>query len=111
MNAERKNATGYVSDDHQTIEVIVAYCMQKGWMVHHDCPDHPEGHYEWDYESSEKYIKQGIDEGIFKLHLELGEFYYHATVAGLELLKCKSCESELFTEKELQTRGFDPCQV
>ncbi len=111
MTPERKSATGYVSDDPTVPHVIIAVGNLKGWMRTFECHD-PDCkikiHHAWDYEKSDEYLSEAIKEGYFKLHLELGEFYYHPTVAGLELLKCECCKGERFTETELQKKGFDP---
>ncbi len=111
MNAERKNATGYVSDDPTVPHVIIAVGLKCGWIREFECFD-PDCkiriHHLWDYDRSDEYLKNAITDGYFRLHLELGEFYYHPTVAGLELLKCDCCKGERFTETELQTKGFDP---
>lgn len=113
MTPERKSATGYVSDDPATMQVIVAVGLKTGWMRKFECGDpdcETKIHYSWDIQRSDEHLNQAIKDGYFKLHLELGEFYYHPTVAGLELLECDCCKGERFTETELQTRGFDPCQ-
>lgn len=94
----------YITDDPHSMLVIIEYGKLKGWMKQIACrnPECSEKiHYDFDETKSLQRIAEGIADGYFKLHVELGEWYYHPTDAGLELLKCLGCKSELFSEHDL----------
>lgn len=90
--------TKYVTDDPYTSQVIIQFAVNRGMMqiVTKD----GKTQYDFDETKVDEIIERGIREGFFKVHLELGEWYYHPTFSGLALLKCKCCGNERFEDDE-----------
>jgi len=98
----------YVSDDPETVLVMIQYGLKKGWLKR--CPCKDEVHYDFDETRQDEFIANAIHEGYFQLHMELGEWYYHPTSAGLELLRCQCCNDVVYTDEDLKKGAEHFCK-
>lgn len=78
----------FVTDDITTIDVVKQFAIQNNMMsvcIH-------EGIEMFHFEDKDvpRIIAMGIDQGYLRVHLELGEWYYHPTAKGLALLDSKN---------------------
>ena len=89
--------TEYVTDDPYTTEVIIRYSMKRKFMNTEIINGKSEYNF---HKDPTEIIECGIREGFFKVHLELGEWYYHPTASGIALLKCDCCGDERFEDDE-----------
>lgn len=92
----------YVTDDPHSLGVILQYCRDRNWVD--ETPVNGCEHYEFAYPANE-ILEKMIKEGYLKLHLELGEYYYHPTDEGMEILKCQ-CGNSLFNDEEIRDKDY-----
>lgn len=74
----------FVTDDRTSIDVAVEFGIKNKLME--KCYQHGGEHYHFEDADVPKMINMAIKEGLLKLHLELGEWYYHPTQKGLNFL-------------------------
>lgn len=77
----------FVTDDIDALEVVKEFATRNNLMT--TCIHEGVEIYHFEDKDVPRIIAMGIDQGYFRLHLELGEWYYHTTTKGLALLDSK----------------------
>lgn len=76
----------WFTDDPVCSDIGIQIGLNEGIFFTCDDPRHEDSFHGVNQRSVNEIINIGIEEGYFKVHLELNEWYYHSTQKGLDLL-------------------------
>jgi len=82
----------FVTDDYLSVDVGIEIAIKFGFGSRHIDDNGKEHFHGFEQDKVDEIINFGAKKNYFKIHLELGEWYYHPTKEGLSLLSSNNIE-------------------